>query len=256
MLRWRDDQWERIRDHFPEEHIPDNRPGRKPVPTRAVLEAALWILNTGAEWHLLPQCYPNDKTVHRRFQQWREREVLREALTQLANTLREEGAIDERESFIDATFAAAKGGGEAVGLTKRGKGVKILAIVDRHGLPLSVRAHAANHHEVTLVQLSFDFYMLEAKPEQLIGDRASDRDGLDGDLQQDRVNLIAPHRSTRKLKTQDGRSLRRYHCRWLVERFFAWLQWKRRLLIHWEYYAANFLGFLQLACITMLLKQF
>lgn len=58
-----------------------------------------------------------------------------------------------------------RGDGDEVGLTKRGKGVKILAIVDRHGLPLSVRTHAANHHEVTLVQLSFDFYMLEAKPE-------------------------------------------------------------------------------------------
>ena len=94
-----------------------------------------------------------------------------------------------------------------MGLTKRGKGVKILAIVDRHGLPLSVSTHAANHHEVTLVQLSFDFYMLEAKPEHLIGDRAYDSDGLDEDLKQDGVNLIAPHRSTRKLKTQDGRHL-------------------------------------------------
>ena len=44
---------------------------------------------------MLPQCYPNSKTVHRRFQQWGEREVLREILTDLANTLREEGEIDE-----------------------------------------------------------------------------------------------------------------------------------------------------------------
>jgi transposase len=110
MLRLRDDQWERIREHFPEEHIPEGRPGRKPVPARAVLEAVLWILNTGAQWHMLPQCYPNYKTVHRRFQQWCERAVLRDILTQLANTLREDGALDERESFIDATFASAKGG--------------------------------------------------------------------------------------------------------------------------------------------------
>ena len=256
MLRLRDDQWERIREYFPEEHIPEGRPGRKPIPARAVLEAVLWILNTGAQWHMLAQCYPNYKTVHRRFQQWCEREVLREILTQLANTLREEGEIDERESFIDATFASAKGGGDGIGKTRRGKGVKILAIVDRHGLPLSVSTHAANHHEVTLVQLSFDFYMLEAKPEHLIGDRAYDSDGLDDDLKQDGVNMIAPHRSTRKLKTQDGRHLRRYQRRWLVERFFAWLQWKRRLLVRWEYYPSNFLGFVQLASITMLLKQF
>ena len=33
-----------------------------------------------------------------------------------------------------------------------------MAIVDRHGLPLAVSTHAANHHEVTLVQLSFEFF--------------------------------------------------------------------------------------------------
>jgi transposase len=256
MLRLRDDQWERIREHFPEEHIPEGRPGRKPVPARAVLEAVLWILNTDAQWHLLPPCVPNYQTVHCRFQQWCEREALREMLTHLANMLREEGAIDERESFIDETFAAAKGGGDAVGLTKRGKGLKILAIVDRQGLPLSVSTHAAHHHEVRLVQLRFDFYMLEPKPEHLIGDRAYDSDGLDDELKQDGVNMIALHRFTRTLKTQDGRHLRRYQRRWLVERFFAWPQWKRRLLIRWEYDATNFLGFVQLASITMLLKQF
>jgi len=204
MLRLRDDQWARIREHFPEEHIPESRPGRTPVPARAVLEAVLWMLNTGAQWHLLPQCYPHDKTVHRRFQQWCEREVLREILTQLANTLREEGAIDERESFIDATFAAAKGGGEGIGPTRRGKGVKILAIVDRHGLPLSVSTHAANHHEVTLVQLT-TFTCWRPSPNiSLAIALMYDSDGLDDDLKQDGVNMIAPHRSPRKLKTRTG----------------------------------------------------
>src|ERR1700733_8277516 len=88
-----------------------------------------------------------------------------------ANELRENGALDEEECFIDATFVMAKGGGSEIVPTKRGKGMKIMAIVDRHGLPLSVSTHAANHHEVRLVQLCFDFYMIEAKPENLIGDR-------------------------------------------------------------------------------------
>jgi len=107
---------------------------------------------------------------------------LRDAMTDLANALRDEGALDESECFIDATFASAKGGGAEIGPTKRGKSVKIMAIVDRHGLPLAVSTHAANHHEVTLVQLSFDFYMIEAKPENLIGDRGYDSDKLDEEL--------------------------------------------------------------------------
>jgi len=60
----------------------------------------------------------------------------------------------------------------------------------------------------------------------------------------------------KKRKMQDGQSSRRYERWWIVERFFAWLQWRRRLLIRWEYYADNFFGFVQLACIGILLKQF
>jgi Putative transposase of IS4/5 family (DUF4096) len=99
----------RIRKHFPEEHIPDGRAGRKPIPTRHVLEAVLWILNTGAQWHMLPQSYPNYKTVHRRFQTWCCDEILRRVLTDVANELRDKGALDEEECFIDATFVMAKG---------------------------------------------------------------------------------------------------------------------------------------------------
>jgi hypothetical protein len=35
--------------------------------------------------------------------------------------------------------------------------------------------------------------------------------------------------------------------RWLVERFFAWIQGQRRILVRWEYHTQNFLGFVQLA---------
>src|ERR1700721_338156 len=71
---------------------------------------------------MLPQCYPNYKTVHRRFQTWCRNQILRQVLTDIANELRERGALDEEECFIDATFAMAKGGGAEIGATKRGKG--------------------------------------------------------------------------------------------------------------------------------------
>ena len=44
---------------------------------------------------MLPQSYPNYKTVHRRFQaRWRD-EILRRLLTDVANELRGRGALDE-----------------------------------------------------------------------------------------------------------------------------------------------------------------
>ena len=37
--------------------------GVSQAPTSHVLEAVLSILNTGAQWHMLRQSYPNYKTV-------------------------------------------------------------------------------------------------------------------------------------------------------------------------------------------------
>jgi hypothetical protein len=54
---------------------------------------------------------PNYKTVHRRFQSWCRDEVLRRVLTDVANEIRDSGALNEEECFIDAIFVMAKGGG-------------------------------------------------------------------------------------------------------------------------------------------------
>jgi hypothetical protein len=77
------------------------------------------------------------------------------------------------------------------------------------------------------------------------------------ELRKNGIEMIAPHRGNRsKPPTQDRRRLSRYMRRWLVERFFAWIQWQRRILIRWEYHAHNFLGFVQLACLVILFKRF
>ncbi len=69
--------------------------------------------------------------------------------------------------------------------------------------------------------------------------------------------MIAPHRRNRRATvTQDGRPLRRYRRRWKVERLFAWLQNYRRLVTRYEYHAENFLAFVRLACIMILLRCF
>jgi len=70
------------------------------------------------------------------------------------------------------------------------------------------------------------------------------------------IEMIAPHRRDRRHPTQDGRSLRRYRRRWTVERFFAWLQWFRRLVTRYEYHIENFLGMVRLGCMKIMLRYF
>ena len=96
---------------------------------------------------------------------------------------------------------------------------------------------------------------LDELPARLIGDKAYDSDKLDQALaEQYDIELIAPNRRNRG-KTQDGRKLRRYGRRWNVERLFAWMHNFRRLVTRWEYHIDNFLGFVQLACLHMLLRH-
>jgi len=143
-----------------------------------------------------------------------------------------------------------------VGKTKRGKGTKLLAMADRFGLPLAICAAAATPHEVTLVAPTLDSRFVADLPQRLIGDRAYDADGLDAALAALGVEMIAPHRRGRvRPKTQDGRPLRRYRRRWKIERLFAWLGNFRRLVVRYERYALNYLGFVHLGCILILLRQ-
>jgi transposase len=144
-----------------------------------------------------------------------------------------------------------------VGKTKRGKGSKLMAVADGTGLPVAVYATSATPHEVTLVVDTVSQVLVSEPPQRLIGDRAYDSDPLDHTLQAQGIELIAPHKSNRqKPPTQDGRVLRRYKRRWKIERLFAWLQNFRRLVVRQERYLENFLGFVHLGCIRILLRAF
>lgn len=132
-----------------------------------------------------------------------------------------------------------------------------MAVTDAHGVALAVDIQSASPHETKLVTSTLEARFVADLPKRLIGDKAYDSDPLDAELAKQGVELIAPHRRNRKkAKTQDGRKLRRYKRRWKVERLFSWLYNFRRTVVRYEYYASNFLAFLQLACIIILLRHF
>lgn len=132
-----------------------------------------------------------------------------------------------------------------------------MLLVDSAGTPLSAFTCAANVAEVHAIETLVDTCLTGRHPERLLYDKAADADWLRDHLGDRTVELICPHRRGRKrTKRQDGRALRRYWKRFVVERTISWLHNCRRLIVRWEYHDHLFEGFLQLACLYTILKWF
>jgi len=131
-----------------------------------------------------------------------------------------------------------------------------MAVADRSGLPIAVGIESGPRHEQKLVVGTLKRSFLKNElPKILIGDRAYDSDPLDRELAAMGVEMISPAHPRRRNKLPDGRKLRRYKRRWKVERLFAWLLRFRRVSTRFEYKAENYLGFVHLACLVILLRH-
>lgn len=251
-----DEQLEWLADRIPD--APRSaRGGRPPADKRKVIRGIFWILDNGAKWKDLPRRFGSKSTVHRWFQTWVREGVFERIMREAGRCVEERGGYRLYECFIDGTFSKAKGGGDGIGCTRAGKGVKIMVLVDARGLPVAVDTTSASPAECRLVQRLFDFMLTEEVPPRVIGDKAYDSEALDEALAYQGIEMIAPHRSGRRAdtRTQDGRTLRRYRRRWTVERTISWFQNFRRLCIRWEKSTKLFSGFLHLGCTILLLKE-
>lgn len=140
----------------------------------------------------------------------------------------------------------------------RGNGTRILLPTDCRGTPLTAYTTAANHHEVnTLETLVDERSTAVPAPARLLYDKAADADWLRANLAGRGIELICPHRENRmQPPKQDGRPLRHYRRRWVVERTISWLHNCRRLITRREWYPELFEGFVHLACLYTMLKGF
>lgn len=240
------------------DNIPDApvspRGGRPAAAKRQVIQGIFWILDNGAKWKDLPREFGSKSTVHRWFRSWVQDAVFDKLMARAGKLVEQREGFKVYECYVDGTFAKAKGGGDGIGCTRAGKGVKIMIMVDAKGLPVAAYSTNASRHESHLVQELFDFMVSEELPQRLIGDKAYDDDALDVKMAQWGVDMIAPNRSNRT-QTQDKRKLPRYRNRWTVERTIAWLQHFRQLCIRWEKSTAMFQGMLHLGCSILLVER-
>ena len=71
--------------------------------------------------------------------------------------------------FHHGTFSKAKGGGDGIGCTRVGKGVKIMILVDAKGLPVAACSAPANPAESHLIQQLFGFMIAQGtRPESSV----------------------------------------------------------------------------------------
>jgi len=94
------------------------------------------------------------------------------------------------------------------------------------------------------------------KPERVIADRGYDSDPLRERFKKRGIDLIVPYRKNNKARRyEDGRKLRRYKRRWIVERTNAWLGQFRRLLVRHEHLLSTYQAFFYIACFWITLRH-
>lgn len=140
-----------------------------------------------------------------------------------------------------------------------------MVLVDGAGTPLGAHLDSARPAEVRLLEATLQTVRVSRahragrprqRPQRLVTDRGYDSDPLRERLKRRGIELICPHRRNRvKPPTQDGRKLRRYRRRWIVERTIAWLGNSRRLVVRYERLAQVYRGFFHLACALLTLRQ-
>jgi len=94
-----DEEWERIKHHFPERKAGDmGRPRRE---SRELLNGILWVARTGAAWRDVPERYGPWQTVYKRFKEWSESGLIEQIFLELA------ADADLQEIMIDSTSVKA-----------------------------------------------------------------------------------------------------------------------------------------------------
>lgn len=133
-----------------------------------------------------------------------------------------------------------------------------MVLVERQGIPLGITITTASPAESTLADATLHTRVTPHRrlPKHLIADRGYDSDPLRERLAARGVVLTSPYRrNNRRRRYEDGRRLRSYRHRWIIERTIAWFGAFRRLLVRYERSTRMFLAFFQFAAALIALRR-
>ncbi|WMV73436.1 IS5 family transposase [Xenorhabdus griffiniae] len=234
-----------------EPHLPGRQGawGRVAEDNRRFINGVFWILRTGAPWRDLPPDYGDWKNTHRRFCRWRDKGIWEKLLEQLVNAPDFEWLmIDASHIKVHPDAAGAKGGNQAMGLTKGGFNTKIHLAVDAHGMPVRVVITSGTTADCSQAEALIDGF----DAEHLLADRGYDSNAIVEKAAQQGMQVQIPSRKNRKVAREYDREL--YRLRHLVENAFLHLKRWRGIATRYAKNRASFLAAVQIRCLVLWLN--
>ncbi len=252
-----DEQWDFLEPVF---NAPGKRGRRHADDLRSVVDAMLYIAQTGCQWRYLPESFGPWTRVWSQFRRWSRNGTWAQALTVLhAAARRQDGRAEQTPSMlvIDTHLArGASNGGftfhDRGGPYGRTKGAKRVVAVDVTGLPVAALVVPASTHENRAGDLMLEFLTQQGVTDRLelvLVDRgvtaaAARTLGRDHDLEVRRVGWDDKQPVFRPIR----------HA-WRVEVAHGRLGRSRRLAKSFENTTTSATGWLQVACIATTLRH-
>jgi transposase len=253
----RDEDWNRIQDLLPGRA---GQPGVHAKDNRLFIDAVLWIAKTGAPWRDLPERFGHWNSVAKRFARWARKGVWARLFGHFQDPDLEWLIVDSTVIRAHPHAAGAKKrsdgtGGQseqALGRSRGGFGTKIHAAVSGLMLPAALLLTAGQEADVSHARALLDAVPAEAAVAAVIADKGYDSKAVVAAVEARGAEAVIPSVRTRKEQRVIDRE--RYKDRNLAERFWGKIKQFRRVATRYEKTARNFLAFVHVASIMVLLR--
>ena len=201
------------------------------------MDAIMYIVKTGCQWHMLPRDFPSFNTVFYYFNRWKLEGVFEELVDTLHIIVRKlmgredtpsVGIIDSRSIKSSHHVDTDRG----IDGNKKIKGRKEHIVVDTLGLPMGAVVHEANVHD-SVVAHSVTDTMKGCFPrlKKILADGGYMGQKLIEAVKQklgaEFTVVLRPNESSKKFNVLP--------LRWIVEWSFFWLENFRRIAMDYEF---------------------